>query len=351
MLNIFTDKHHDGLLYSLHLLFEKRLGFKLFRPIGMEWFTEGWWQIGKPYGESAILTANQYLELNSIPADKSLPLNNGAIKEEVQYLIPNLAHDFIEKAITLEQFKNMKIDIIIASIPDHAATYKRLRDLYQPKAKIIFQMGNMFNEIQTMIQEGFVTNLMASTIDFPVPKHVNTVFYYQEQPLVDFKPLPEIPAIKSFVHLLPKLELFYTYKGLLGDYFQFKAYGGSCPDGVVNGIQNVYKEMQSSTLIYHVKPRGDGYGWNWHSAFMLGRPVITNFSDYKDKLGGRLFVDGLTGFDLERRTVQENAELIRKEALVDSYPLMAEVARKKFFETVNYEHEGNKILKFLENLK
>jgi hypothetical protein len=37
-MNVFCDFHHGGLYYSMHLLWEKRLGANLCTMGGMEWF-------------------------------------------------------------------------------------------------------------------------------------------------------------------------------------------------------------------------------------------------------------------------------------------------------------------------
>lgn len=42
---VFTDFHHGSLLYSLILLFEKRLRGTIITPIGQEWHTHGYWKI------------------------------------------------------------------------------------------------------------------------------------------------------------------------------------------------------------------------------------------------------------------------------------------------------------------
>lgn len=347
-MKIFADLHHSGLFYSLHLLLEKRLGHELYRPLGMNWFTEGFWDIAKPYGNNEA-TAKQYLEFNSVPEDGTPPLNNADTSgRKTPWQVWDKEHEYWQKIIGLEEFKNTKIDVIIASIPDHAVTYKILRDMYQPQAKLIFQMGNMFNEISNLVSEGYVTNLMASTIPFETP--ANHVFYYQEQPLPEYVPTsPMLMQISSFVHLLPERELYEEYKKALVD-FEFRAYGAGCPDGWMNGIKNVYKQMQNSAAIWHVKPGGDGYGWNWHSAFICARPIITRYSDYKDKLGGLLFEDLVTGIDLDRRTAHENQQVIRK-ALVEFDPKMGDNALKKFQSLVNYEAEATKVKLFLEDLK
>jgi hypothetical protein len=68
--NVFTDFHHASLLQSFILLFEKRLGGNVFRPIGMEWAEKGFWKI---YDHPA--TREQYLGLNGATPDGTPRLN------------------------------------------------------------------------------------------------------------------------------------------------------------------------------------------------------------------------------------------------------------------------------------
>jgi hypothetical protein len=351
-MNILSDLHHSGLYYSFHLLFEKRLGFKLFRPVGTDWFTEGFWDIAKPY-DNNLDTVRQYLSLDPDfkPIDGSPELNTIIGKNYKYFTVQDKFHDFEQKAITLQQFKDMDIDIIIASIPDHWVTYETLRRKYHPNAKLICHTGNIGWDQQEGIKNGTVKNLMASTKAFNVPNTTNAVFYYQEQPLGHYvTPRKYGLKIKSFVHLLPLGNTYHAYKQELSDVYNFSAFGAGAPDGWAKTLDELYTEMNDSNYVFHLKPGGDGYGWNWHTAFMLGRPILTNFSDYRDKLGGVLFEDMVTGLDLEKRTFAENCKILR-EGMDELGERWGKEARRRFEKTVNYELEGQKITQFLNDLK
>lgn len=350
MIKIFSDRHHDGLAYSLRLL-AKRLDADIYFPIGEEWFTKGFWKIAEPYQNNPD-TIKQYLALDHryIPKDGTPSLNIIKNQYPTYYEIEDLAHGDILKAITFEQFLEMDIDVIIASIPAHWIAYTKLRNQYKPKAKVICQMGNMFNEVYELLVSNVIRNLMASTIPFNTPSMTNTIFYHQEIPIIDYTPPKRKKRIYSFVNILPKPGLFQEYKQRLSPEFEMKAYGASCPDGWVNGIFKQYETMQQADFGYHVKPMGDGFGWVWHSWFMVGRPVITNFSDYKDKLGGLLFEHLVTGIDLDCGTIEENSRIIKKYSDPQLLEMMCQTARERFDEVVNYEQEFFKIKKFFENL-
>ena len=58
--NVFCDFHHHSLLRSFVLLFENRFNWNVYRPIGMEWFYEGYW------GYNNIeATAKQFLDIET----------------------------------------------------------------------------------------------------------------------------------------------------------------------------------------------------------------------------------------------------------------------------------------------
>ena len=115
---IFSDTHHHaGLNYSMRLL-AKRIGAEYFTPTGMEWASEGWWQIHKPYNYNEG-TAKQFLQIKPEYAlHESLPLNRIVAHTSHYYEYADLYHGDTQKSITLEQFKAMDIDVIIASIPE-----------------------------------------------------------------------------------------------------------------------------------------------------------------------------------------------------------------------------------------
>ena len=90
-MKIFADLHHSSLFTSFKLLFENRLGHRMYRPIGLEWFTEGFWKIAEPYNNN-IGTVKQFLEPGNTPTDGTPPLNQE-----------------LSDCMTLEQFKKLPV--------------------------------------------------------------------------------------------------------------------------------------------------------------------------------------------------------------------------------------------------
>ena len=142
-MKILADAHNLGLFRSLQLLFEKRLGYELYRPIGLDYFTSGYFKLAEPYGNNPATIA-QFLEVNSATPDGSMRLNDAKSVSEGVYEFDDKSNNCTNKGITLEQFKKEKFDIIIASIPQHIEPFKELIQKYQPDAKFIFQMGNIY---------------------------------------------------------------------------------------------------------------------------------------------------------------------------------------------------------------
>ena len=350
-MNVFADLHHEGLYDSFKMLFEDRLGGKLFRPVGLEWFQEGFWKIAELYN-NAPDTIGQFLELRDIKeypfippfSDKSL----NEIKEQTKdYYVMNVGTG--QKAITLEQFKNMDIDIVIASIPAHFVAYAELIKKYKPNAKLICHYGN--NWLMSNYQQD---NVMASILPQPIPNNTNVVFYHQEFDLNIFKyKEPTISKhIKSFVHVFdgyPDAQLFYDVEKLMPDY-SFKVHGATSRDGNINGYQNIADAMHDSMFIWHLKKDGDGFGHIIHNAFACGRPPIVKKEYYKDQLAEQLMEDGVTCIAVDNLNPQEIVDKIRKYSETDNYIKLCQNAYNRFKEFVDYDEEEKEIREFVDNL-
>lgn len=343
-MNVFSDFHNSGLYHSLQLLFEGRLGYNLYRPIGLEWYEEGFWAV-YPSPD----TAQQYLGLRQgyKPKDGTVPLNDvmGAINNV--YACEDKHHLTFNNAITLETFKEKQIDIVIASIPQHIKPFKELAKM--KNAKFIFQMGNHFAEVLNNLHE--IPNLMASTIAIPVPSNCNAVFYHQEFETDTFKPtgIPPERKITCFINVLREnggSVDYYSAKANLPE-FEFKSYGGQCDDGAMVGIDNIAATMQSSIYGFHSKAMGDGFGHVLYNWYACGRPVITRISDYKGKLGEELLEDDITCIDLDRLTPDGLRDRIMSIA-PEKYEYMCQEAYKRFTDCVDYDKEEIKIREFLD---
>ena len=334
-MKIFADFHHDDLFHSLHLLFEKRLNWELYAPIGMDWYVKGYWRYS--YEPRVV---------------RELLSEDRGVKDCGDYcLVDNPCHERKIKSLTFEQFKNTKIDIIITSIPKHVLIYKKLRDEFQPKAKIIQQVGNEWKDFDYSV----VKNLMVSCAPFKIPKYINTIFYHQEfdLDLFNFEPGDPKAPIKSFVNDLPNLKdwkLFQRYEKALPQW-KWKSHGLGCRDGNIRPLKSLVKEMKDSSFLFHAKSLGDGFGHIIHNIFALGRVPIVRGKWYKGRAAEALIDDLVTCIDLDKHSFKDNLDWIDWFSRPDEYRKLCKSAAKRFRKVVNYDQEFFKIKNFLRKLQ
>lgn len=344
-MKVFADLHHGDLYHSLRMLFEQRLGWTLYRPIGLDWHEKGFWK----YNDN-MPTVNQYLK----PPDNM-------VSGPAYNIIPDPVHGEQDHCLTFEQFCDTDIDIVIASVRQHEDCYYRLIKEHKPKAKLIRQLANIHDVFDPKI----CRNLLASVEPFAVPDDSVVVFYHQEFDIKLFEYKPPRPSInykggrlcnsykiKNFMNCLPDsrdFQLWGKYKQKLQN-FKWKMHGILGHDGIVGGIQNVAKSMKATTYIWHVKYGGDGFGHVIHNAFALGRPIITRGSYYDQELAGRLIEDKKTCIDLDKRNFEENLKVINEFAVPDKHQKMCERAHERFCEVVDYDKEFESIKQFLAEL-
>ena len=319
---VFSDRHHNALTKSLELLFEGRLKGQLYFQKGMEWWEEGYFHVF-PH----IDTAKQYLE------------------RELEGV----------KGVTLEEFKSMPFDIIVASLPQHIQPFKKLIELYQPQAKLIFQIGNAWS-----VEADSAPNVMASAVVNNIPSNVNFITYHQEFDLNIF--FPTFPSsiekkISSFVncfntadHFQPDWKLFEETEKLMPDW-GYKAYGGQCRDGAAHGVMQIAEKMRGSGFIWNTKHGGDGYGHVIFNAAAIGRPLITKKEYYKNKLGEKLMIDGETCIAIDGLSPQEIKNKIEYYSDPEKYHIMCKKTYQNFQDHVDFSKEADNIKIFLENLK
>jgi len=348
-MKVFCDLHHADLYYSLQLLFEKRFGWEMYRPIGLEWQQQGFWKI---YDHPA--TANQFLGLNQAivpPQDVHGNylegrdvLNANYRFEDGIYYVKDPAHQKIQRAITLDKFKEMKFDILISSIPDHIGPFNKLIGLYHPQAKHIFQVGNAWGHLPG------VKNILSSTASFDVPPGINICFCHQEFDLdiFEYVPPPAHNIISSYVHYMQHPQILNQYRSLLPE-FNITTYGAGM-DQVLHGTQNVANQIKSSSWTWHYKPGGDGYGHSIHTSYACGRPALIWGSQYQGKLAADLFIHQQTCIDMSLNPPEINVQLIREWSQPEQHKLMCQNAYNRFKEVIDFNKEEIKIRKFIEGL-
>lgn len=344
-MKVLTDYHHSSLLRSHYLLFERRLGHKVYRPIGLEWFEEGYWAINDNRD-----TASQFLGLHQLPKDNTPPLNDELESNPEEGVYWCGSDEEPNRACTLEYFKNNRFDIVIASIPAHIEPFKRLIAKYQPHAKLIVQIGN---EWPLHLFKGH--NVLASVKPREFGSDTNTMFYHQEFDTEIFKPKPfcDEARIYSFINILQGMrqgwEDFQMLERSIPS-IKFASYGGQCRDGNINGPSALSNKIAESSLVFHVKDGGDGYGHILYNAYACGRPVITRRQFYNDKLGNELLVPG-TFIDLDGSRAKAMLEI---QAIFMRPGLLEDMGKRtaaRFHEVVDFNKESEAIGEWLANLR
>ncbi|MCG3176833.1 MAG: hypothetical protein MOGMAGMI_01797 [Candidatus Omnitrophica bacterium] len=349
---VFADFHHASLLHSLIMLFEDRLGYELYRPIGMDWATQGYWKV---YNHPA--TQEQFLGIGGATPDGTPPLNDVAgvteNQDSVIYHCQDIDSGMTNKAITLDGFMSMDFDIVIASLPHHIEPFKRLCEAHPSKPKLIFQIGNAWT-----IEAGLAPNIMASAIIHDVPSDINFISYHQEFDTSlfvqgDIKPEK---AIYSFVncfniepHFSQDWQLFTKIEKNMPDW-EFKAFGGQCRDGAAHGVKQVAEFMQKAMFVWHTKAGGDGYGHILHNAACMGKPMIANVGYYNGKMGEVLLKDGETCIAIDNLDIGQIMSKIEHYSQPDEYTALCEKTKNNFAQNVDFEAEAERIRLFLNNL-
>lgn len=357
MTRVLTDFHHSSLLTATNLLFGERLHMMVYRPIGMEWFEEGFWAINDQRD-----TAQQFLSLDQSlkPGDNTPPLNR-IITRERDSALHEMPEDGVHyaadpggrtahRACTLEWFKNNRFDYVIASIPQHVPVFKELIRRYQPQAKLIIQIGNNWSLDQYSNE-----NILASIAPQIGGYQCNVMFYHQEFDTNIFRGRNCWPTKKiySFVNILQRTGQgwndFVELEKLLPE-FDFKSYGGQCRDGNMNGPLELANAMHESQFILHSKPGGDGFGHIIFNAYACGRPVIARPSQYAGMLAEQLLVPGtfINLDELGRGGVKNQVRRITADE--DGLFRMGKRAADRFHELVDYQKQAEDIGIWLSSL-
>ena len=349
-MKILCDFHHEDLFYSLHLLFEKRMGYELYRQIGPEWYQEGYWLVyDHPATVSQYLGIQQAQEWAAIKAQNAnmyctIPNENAYQKEDGIFLIPDFHRNVVYKAVTLEKFKQMKFDIVVSSMPAHIDRFNKLISSYQPHAKHIFQVGNNWGV------GGFnVKNILSSSTKASPNPDQHCVYYHQEFDLTifDHQSCPNPKSVVNMMHIMSGdcLGKFNQFKAAMPDW-KWTAHGGGNADGPATNIPQAFKDHG---FLWHYKREGDGFGYNMFNALATGRPIITRKSFFKGMTVDPLLVDGVSCIDLDVHSVPEVIKMLNEAA--QDHARWSMNTYNHFKSLVDYDREAVAIKAFLDNLK
>lgn len=384
-MKIFCDYHHRDLINSLYHLFEKRMGAELYIPYGMEYFKNGYWKIVDNNTEKI---AEQFLVNMFVTSglQKSTDDGNGIITVETNDgKLPFKGMDF-------NTFCKTKFDIIICTVPAHIPVYMKLLRDYQPQAKFIFEAGNNWGYIQENvpnflnsttytfiggddIQSFTMTSICRKFKKQEVYKGLhkvfqnrkngkkcNMVFFHPEFDLNIFKndnSLKNIKSIYNIRHNCNTVENLYDLEKKLPDW-DIKVYGVLNRDGELNTDYKIAEAINKAGFIYHVKPIGDGYGYNIHQTYAMGSILITDSThmcsggNQEEWFTSQLLMD-IENYDtkptfVDWRKYDSNTIVDRLKYCADNYFDIQQNILNKFKEVVDFDEEYRKIRIFLEKL-
>lgn len=349
-MNVLADRHHAGLLYYLQLLFEDRLGFDLYIPIGHEWWDSKIWQFGKGYGDDRL--AAQYLNLDGaeliLGLDEATPAHLATPADGYYRLYDHQEYPEREiRCVTMEQFRELgDWAFIVATVPDNYPGFKVLADA--AGAKFVVQAGNHNQWIDWNLDPLVLSSCEQPILGRGVIVHQefekDTTFKYRD-PITHVWEGAEFGACStgSFVNCFNRIpkELGYwrEARAAMPDW-QFLMHGSDGDDGKVGPCSVLADTIAGLGFGWHDKPHGDGFGHVIHYLASVGRPLVGNSKNYEGLFAGPLWEDGVTCIDTAHRSPQETAEALRAVAASpDKHEAMCRAIRARVDELCDFDAE------------
>jgi hypothetical protein len=351
-MNVFVDFHHPALFYSLFLLFERRLKYKIYRPVGMEWVESGYWKL-LDLCETEYQREEKLAEL--LILDTPLPYTNACwnetlIKKETHTVIkPSGNIPCKQRGITLKQFKDIKFDLVIASFIWNIDPFRKLIEKYQKTAKLLIQVGNAWSLNQ------FKNDYVIASLKEADCYLDNIVFYKQELDVEIFKEFdkPHKQQISSFVDpvYILKDDSFFIEKLIqeLTPSYIINLYGKQSKDGYISNIYQISDIMRESKFGLHLKFEESGYGHVLHNWFAVGRPLIFRSSQHKTGFGKYMLEHMETGIDIDKVGYKKCIEIVKTISNND-YLAMCNGVKSKFKEQVDFNQDAENIKRLLNKL-
>ena len=286
-MKVLCDRHHAGLLYSLQLLFEDRLGYTLYTPIGHDWWDEGIWRFGEVFGDDRLAQ---------------------------QYLVPGewLMHDpeFPERPIhgvTLTLAKAMHWDAVVATVQENQSGFHRFAR--EREAQFVVQVGNTGQQIDWELDPYVLNNSEMPMLG----RHVDIGQEFDSDGLYGFSEPTTAQRIGSFVNCMPQIACWPLLERMQGKLpkFTWAIHGIDGPDGNIKPASLQAEIMRDCGWGWHDKAHGDGFGHVIHYWAAIGRPLVGHASHYFGKRASVFWRDLETCIDLDLHGEDEAAALIR----------------------------------------
>ena len=302
MRRVLVDRHHADLYYGLQRLFEDRLGYSVYTPVGPQWWDAGYWRFGEGYGDDRL--ARQFLTLAGW--EPNLPAAAGyGVWQTVDDHHPERPVWGAELGAVLAAPHEWTH--VVATVQDNQAGFARLaREI---GATYVYHVGNARQQIDWSLDPLVLnaTEAALGGVDIAQEFDHTTTFRYREPATVR--------RVTSFVNLLPLIpEAWESFEGLRSRLpsYEFRAFGHECPDGFRKPVGTLADEMAEAGWAYHDKVTGDGFGHVVHNWAAVGRPLIGHARYYAGQRAEPLWRDLETCIDLDRHDLDEAAAILRE---------------------------------------
>lgn len=318
-MNVFVDfVGHADLYYSMHALFEKRLGFKLYRPSNLD----------PRWSELNVFTPQ--------PPGYFTTTENG---------IYSPVHNYEQNLLTFEQFLKTDFVFIVSS---SWTNEQPLFDIVQKHKKSTPFIRHVSNIGETPVVAKKC--LLAETT--PMPPGIDYIQWHPEQH-PDFKPdfcIQLKNTIKSYFNCFPsyqtELKSWDTMKTLLPD-FEFRMHGHDCHEPGIHP-QDLPEHMRNCTFIWHTKPHGS-CGYVARQALFSGKVLIVKkqYARQYNTLAINYLVDGINCLDLSSRTPHNVAQTLKDWSRPENYTEICTRAYEETKKRINFEVEASQIRTWL----
>lgn len=324
-------------------LFEDRLGYVVYTPVGHAWWDEGYWRFGEGYGDDRL--AQQFLTLERPGEWEPLGVRPDAPPGYRVFTGRDNHHPEREiLGIELEAVRATAQEwaYVVATVQDNQHGFARLaREL---GAKYVLQVGNTNQHVDWSLDP-------LALVSSEVPIRGRGIVIHQEMdPVFGWREPVKSHKLRSYVNCFastPCYEPFEQMRDLLPE-FIFRDHGIDGADGNVETVAEIADGMETALFGWHDKVQGDGFGHVLHDWAAIGRPLIGHGAHYRGLMGEVFWQDGVTCIDLDKHTVPEAAQLIRDIASdPPRHREMCRAIRAVFEANVDFEADAERVREFL----
>lgn len=380
-MKVLVDFHHTDLFRSFIMLFEKRLGGKVFRPSGSDWYDKGYYWHPIPEEARGNLS-------------KGLDFDSGDVTTEQYYSQDN------KYCRWLPLSEVQTLTHIVCSSDRNQHRFQKLKKDFGLTCPIIRYIGNVVEDVDDTTFD-WILPATLSYHDLYVSSGRKPGFLYHPEFDLNLYSYSKLPTKEDFLAkgfdgvTLPIVRTFLNFlyhdspgsdKGLWKRYVDYVAnlggtthlHGlGTPPEGVdttlnliidiwfnQNGRQDLLDRnnwppllanrgeprndiqiaelMKFSSMIWHVK-RCDGYGFIVHKAAAMGRPIICEQRNYAHLSARSFLQDGQTCLYITGHPATDTNNL--KQYLFDPEQVnrMSKAIYQRFCDNVNFETEAEKV--------